>query len=252
MTNCGSCALSLLFFSDGKPSDYFRDFTEEEKFDKFEHRKVNDDLVACMGAVASQYGRRLNVHCIGMADSKESFLTMERMVEEARAFNVQATFNRPSLSTNSLSQIISSSVATSLASKTELTSLKSGKMRSVRTDVEREKHNAPDDAAVSEDWRVFRASDKQQYVLQVYEWSSVTDDFARLIDPRCRECFKTVADSSYEVISKGGSICGGCSACFFCSRCLRVNADRTHRIEECQAFARDRRSCFIGKGKPGM
>ena len=47
INTCGSCALSLLFFSDGKPSD-------------------RGEFVAAMGKIASRFGRRLSVACIGM------------------------------------------------------------------------------------------------------------------------------------------------------------------------------------------
>ena len=47
INTCGSCALSLLFFSDGKPSD-------------------KGEFPAAMGKIASRFGRRLSVACIGM------------------------------------------------------------------------------------------------------------------------------------------------------------------------------------------
>jgi hypothetical protein len=251
IANQGSCALSLLFFSDGKPSDYFKDFRENDWFNRAEHEKVNADLVVSMGNLASQFGRRLNIHCIGMADMNEKFSTMQRMVDEAKSYHVQATFNRPSLCTSSLSEIISSSVATSVSSKTELTSLKSGKMRSVRTDVEREKCNAPDDHAVNDDWRVFRGGAVDKFVVRVWEWNAAAGDFSEMIDPRCRTCYKVVADADYHITLKGGSMCDGCSACFFCERCVRTRADRIHRGRECQSMVTARRNCFLAKGRPG-
>jgi hypothetical protein len=253
IANQGSCALSLLFFSDGKPSDYFKDFGENDSFNYSEHEKVNADLIATMGRLASQFGRRLNIHCIGMADANEKFSTMQRMVDEAKSYHVQATFNRPSLlSASSLSEIMSSSIATSLSSKTELTSLKSGKMRSVRTDVEREKCNAPDDDAITDDWRVYRGGGSDKFVVRVWNWSSEARDFCQLIDPRCRTCFKVVADSNYRIVeSTGGSMCSKCSACFFCARCERTSASSVHRGDECRLRAEDRRHCFLAKGRPG-
>jgi hypothetical protein len=253
IANQGSCVLSLLFFSDGKPSDYFKDFRKNDSFDGFEYILVNADLIATMGSLASQFGRRLNIHCIGMADANEKFSTMQRMVDEAKSYHVQATFNRPSLlSASSLSEIMSSSVATTLSSKTELTSLKSGKMRSVRTDVEREKCNAPDDDAITDDWRVFRGSDYDNFVARVWEWSSKNQDFYQLIDPRCRTCCKSVANSNYEIDSTEGSICRKCSACFFCARCEWTDlAHRDHHGKECRSRSEDRQHGFLAKGRPG-
>ena len=185
-----------MFFSDGKPSDYFRDF-DSKKGNKFiwtDYEKVNKELVETMGELApAQFGRRLSIHCIGMADKDENFSALSEMAKEATSFGVQATFNRPALNANSLSEIVASSVATSLSSKTELTSLKTGKLRSVRTDVVREKQNAPDDKFATGEWRVFLAADPERYVMRVWKWSARNEDFAQLIDPRCRFCYKTVA-----------------------------------------------------------
>jgi hypothetical protein len=116
---CGSCALSLMFFSDGKPSD-------------------RGPFVEKMGAIASKFGRRLTVCCIGMADDTEDFSTLRAMVAEADSFGALASFNKPSLSTDSLSNIITSLVTSLASSKTEMTDLKTGKSRSVRADVLRE------------------------------------------------------------------------------------------------------------------
>jgi hypothetical protein len=251
IANQGSCALSLLFFSDGKPSDYFKDFGENDRFNWAKHEKVNADLVVSMGKLASQFGRRLNIDCIGMADTNENFSTMQRMVDEATSYHVRATFNRPSLCTRSLSEIISSSAATSVSSKTELTSLKSGKMRSVRTDVEREKCNAPDDRAVNNGWRVFGGDDVDKFVVRVWEWNAEENDFSQMIDPRCWCCNKVVADADYHITSPGGSMCPGCRACFFCKLCERSIAARIHQGGECQSMVTARRKRYIAKGRPG-
>lgn len=181
ITNNGSCALSLLFFSDGKPSDYFKDFdSETSTFCHGDYKKVNDELVDMMGKVAARFGRRLNIHCIGMAANDEDFSALSRMADEAKSFGVQADFNRPALNTDSLSQIVTSSLATSLSSKTELTSLNSGKMRSVRTDVQREKQDSPDDHIVNGNWRVFLSSHPECYVMRVWKWSTKINDFAEV------------------------------------------------------------------------
>ena len=170
------------------------------------------------------------------------------MAEEAKSFGVQATFNRPALNANSLSEIVTSSVATSLSSKTELTSLKTGKLRSVRTDVVREKQNAPDDKFATGEWRVFLAADPERYVMRVWKWSARNEDFAQLIDPRCRFCYKTVASLRYELLHRtSGMMCHKCSACFFCQRCVATYATRQHSTQECSDFAKLRRNGFLVK-----
>jgi hypothetical protein len=60
----GKCSLLLMFFSDGRPSDKGR-FVEK------------------MGEIASKYGRRLALSCVGMArGDDEDFSVLEKMTEE--------------------------------------------------------------------------------------------------------------------------------------------------------------------------
>ncbi|KAL3919188.1 MAG: hypothetical protein SGILL_003880 [Bacillariaceae sp.] len=161
----GACSLSLIFFSDGKPSDHMKDTQE---FSWRQHRRVSKDLVEMAGDIGSKFGRRLNFMCIGMAGQDEKFDTLRNMAEEAKLFGCQANFQRPNLESTALSKIMTSSVASSLATKTEMSSMKTGSSRLVRTDVERERSNAPDDHRVNEDWRVFQTSNKDQYVQNVW------------------------------------------------------------------------------------
>ena len=50
------CSLSLLFFSDGSPSD---------------PRADRPEIVEKIGKLASKFGRRLSIACIGMAEESE-------------------------------------------------------------------------------------------------------------------------------------------------------------------------------------
>jgi len=187
------------------------------------------------------FGRRLNVALVGMADGNETFITLQRMAEEAKSFGALASFNRPSLNADSLSQIVSSSVASSLSSKSELTSLKTGNIRAVRTDVKRERQDAKDGKKPTKDWMVFPSQDEEKYVERVWTWNTRTNDFATVIDPRCAECYKDVADSLYDPHKKG-SVCDHCRACFFCSSCLKGQAYRQHLNYECADLAYQRRT----------
>ena len=97
MNRSGSCAAVLFFFSDGRPSD-----------------KNKADLPGRMGALASRFGRRLTVTCVGMANqATEDFSILEEMTKEAKAYGAIASFNKPSMNADSLSQIISSQVTSS-------------------------------------------------------------------------------------------------------------------------------------------
>lgn len=114
----GSCALSLLFFSDGRPSD-------------------RGDFAGRMGKIASRFGRRLSITCIGMAEEGEDFSTLHQMVDEAKAYGAIASFGKPSLDADALSNIITSLASSLTTSKTEMTELATGRSKTVRMDVRR-------------------------------------------------------------------------------------------------------------------
>ena len=227
----GSCAVTLFFFSDGRPSD-----------------PNKHDIPAKMGAMASRFGRRLTVHCVGMANHEtEDFSILEKMVQETKAYGAIGFFNKPSMTADSLSQIISSQVTSSLTStKTELTNLSSGKAMTVRTDLVRERHNAPDDLAPTSDWRLF--NNDSQYTLRVWTWNHKGErgngGFSRLIDPRCLSCFVNVMDTTTNQANpERGMLCNNCKACFFCWGCIRNRSlvYQRHIRTSCYRHATSRR-----------
>jgi Alpha-kinase family len=254
INNHGSCSLSVLFFSDGKPSDWVEN---SEEFTHANYLKTNEQIIQCVGDIASRFGRRLHLAFVGMADEGEDFRTLQEMADEARSYGASATFNRPSLNANSLSQIIYSSVASSLSSKSELTCLRTGRARAVRMNVKREQQGATDGKKPSDDeWRLYYNADLERFVVNIWVWSTSKQDFVALIDPRCRDCFTVVAGSDYKIISpsnnskkkkkKGaqeeavqqGQLCEICRACFYCHECSKGPAIRQHRKQECADLAR--------------
>ena len=204
--NLGSCALALTFFSDGKPSD-------------------QGNFVRKMGDMASKYGRRLTVSCIGMADPGTDFGTLQSMVAEASAYGSVASFNKPSLDANSLS-VIFSTLSTSLTtSKTEMTDVKSGTTRTVRTDVTRERKGAVNDLELNDTWDVYTSTGEIGYVSGFWSWSMQKNDMIQLYDPRCCYCFKQCVDMTNThllPVTKGtvtsGQICKKCNV-VSCTRC---------------------------------
>ena len=217
-----SCALSLMFFSDGKPSD---------KGPFAEH----------MGKLASKYRRRLTVCCIGMADENEQFSTLHDMVTEAEAYGSISSFNKPSMHTDSLSNIITSMVSSLTASKTEMTDVTTGKQsKVVRDDVRRERKNTPDDIALTGDWIAYRNSDSQHYVRRVWSWSQTKNDFTYLKDPRCIFCYKTVSLNSSP---PSGIECPNCHACNVCTECFQnLQLKKHYKTPECHQWLRDIRT----------
>ena len=114
MNEHGSCAISLLFFSGGKPSDRAEGLAEK------------------MGEIASRFGHHLTVCCVGMAGQKEDFSMLEAMVKEAEACGAVASFSKPAVPAGSLSRMILTHVSSLTSTKTELTDLATGKSRTVR------------------------------------------------------------------------------------------------------------------------
>lgn len=216
----GKCPVLCLFFvSDGKPSD-----SPAEK----------GEIVMAMGKIASKFGRRLVVTCVGIADKrKEDFAIMKEMALEAKAFQCTSEFNAPDLSTTSLSSIIHSSNSSMTSTMTEQTDLRTGKLRTVRTDVLREKYGTPDDLCVNDQWNVFLAASDTKYTKNVYVWNNRMGDFATLINPRCCVCFKVVkqqqVDGQQGVCA--GLLCSRCKACYACFECLENSHNGSGRFD---------------------
>ncbi len=211
-----SCALSLLFFSDGKPSD---------------PTPQHPMIVSNMGNLASKFGRRLSVSCIGMAEKSTDFSTLENMVEEAKQYGSIATFGKPSLDADSLSHIVSGLASSLTTSRTEMTELRTGKSRKVRMDIVREKLHAPDWEGT---WKNYAIDDESRYVHRFWAWSfnRRRGDFVEIVSRRCMLCYSE--DRLYS--------CADCSAAHICARCLSRGGDAFasagHRGVECESLLR--------------
>lgn len=124
-----SCAMALVFLSDGKPSDRaLAKLGSKEQFDKI----ISDRV----GSLAKKFGRRLTFTTIGIGDS-DDFGTLEKMAETAKDYGATASFRLPSMTSSSLGDVFTS-VATSLTTtQTEMTDVVTLKQRKIRN-VERE------------------------------------------------------------------------------------------------------------------
>ncbi|KAL7548558.1 hypothetical protein ACHAWF_012911 [Thalassiosira exigua] len=167
------CSLSLLFFSDGSPSD---------------HHTERPEIVKRLGELASKFGRRLSIACIGMAEESEDFSTLNDMVTEAKQYGAQASFGKPSLDADSLSNIITSLASSLTTSKTEMTELMTGKAKTVRMDIQREKLNTPDHVGT---WKYYMSADEENCVNRFWTWDyrSGGSGFLKILDTRCAYCF---------------------------------------------------------------
>jgi Mg-chelatase subunit ChlD len=209
-----NCALSLLFFSDGKPSD----------------PPPHSHIVDKVGQLASKFGRRLSISCIGMADESEDFSTLHDMVSEAKQYGAMASFGKPSLDADSLSNVITSLASSLTTSRTEMTELKTGRQKTVRMDIEREKYDAPDWEGT---WKNY-TTDDSQYVRRFWTWDHKRNvgDWVEIIDRRCRFCFSDIIFNR----------CVECRAAFTCIKCFTIDplynqhkTSRNNRVSECSS-----------------
>lgn len=220
------CSLSLFFCSDGIPSD---------------SRNCRNDIIRGVQKIASKFRRQLVVSCVGMASEQTTgFEILKRMASEAEGYGCQSTFHNPQMNTEALTSIISTMSASMATSVAEL-SRNDGRV--VRSDIAREHRNSPDDNAVGPDWRHFRANGKAALrTVAVYAWKEDAQDFASIIDHRCLGCSVSVADSmTFAVHPSKGSMCTGCSACYFCPKCLRSR----HTLHDCDDMLQRRRQGFL-------
>lgn len=184
--------LSLVFFSDGRPSD---------GVDRGVFRKR-------IGSIASKLGRRLVVRFIGMSDEAEDFQALSDMASEAAAFGSMALFQRPTMDTGSLAKSFSSLVTSLTQSKTAM-SIVDWRSKAIRTDIVRERQGEAEKFDWNQ-WKIFRNSDSQNYVVRMWMWDRKRDAISYLMDPRCIFCY---------LMTTLRETCHSCQACFICVAC---------------------------------
>ncbi len=223
------CSLSLLFFSDGKPSD---------------PQACRPLIMQRLGKLASCFGRRLSVACIGMAEESEDFSCLNDMVDEAKQYGAMASFGKPSLDANSLSNIVTSLATSLTTSMTEMAELNTGRVKMVRMDIMREKLNAPDFEGT---WRNYSSNDKNYCVNRFWTWNHRhTSGFVEIVHRRCMYCYS-------EDISH---LCRKCTAQFACRHCFgkfefTLHRHRhNHRQSDCdKQIIKIRMGCLVHKDK---
>ena len=199
-TTATSCALSLLFVSDGKPSDQCKSSTIAQR----------------IGQVASRFGRRLSITCIGMANDDEDFSCLQSMVHEASQYGAISTFGKSNLDVNSLSNMVTTLATSLTTSRIELTELTTGRCKSVRMDIEREKLITPDWEG---SWKYYTSNNCEQRVNRFWTWNNQTNNFVAIVDRRCMYCFT----EKYVYHT-----CSGCNAKFVCKSCYQSDSFASH------------------------
>ena len=159
-----SCPVSLMFISDGKPSD-------------------RGNFAERVGDLASTFGRRLSFLAIGLGiPGEEDFSVLKEMAQAATHYGCRSHFTAPDLNQMSLSNILSSLATSLTCSRTEMTELGSGTKRFVK-EVERERCDAADDRFITSEWKVYGPSThraKRGNVLRVREWDFHQDKLVNM------------------------------------------------------------------------
>lgn len=139
----GECGLSLLFFSDGRPSDhtaYLGAGSYQEAAGKITDR---------VRALAETFGEQLTITTLGFANPEQDFTVLENMAEAARGGGARGQFIRPELSSKGLGTAIAHSVSSLTATKLRFTKLAVDRQRREVRHVEREAAGTQWDHALS-------------------------------------------------------------------------------------------------------
>ncbi|CAB1117393.1 unnamed protein product [Ectocarpus sp. CCAP 1310/34] len=154
----GECALSLLFLSDGRPSDY--SYANHVGITT-SYPEVIETIVGRVRNLAEVFGEQLSVVTLGFAGPEQDFTVLESMAEAARDAGAQGKFHRPELSSRGLGTAIADSISSLTATRLRITTLAGGNIqRRELRQVEREAPGAhwgraPTTAQTGDGWVVY-------------------------------------------------------------------------------------------------
>lgn len=120
--NSGSCALMLLFLSDGRPSDH----VPKGKGPKQPLERLSDLMGERAGGLAKSFGRRLTLGTIGFSAEGAEFGVLKQMAVSVGEYGSHGIFQRPELAGAALRVAVTTLTTTLTACKTEMTLLPSG------------------------------------------------------------------------------------------------------------------------------
>lgn len=132
-TKISSCALGLLFLSDGKPSDHVERQMKGSKMEDVRNG-VYGEILARVENLSKKFGRRLSFITIGIghSDDSDDFDMLRNMVDAAADYGVQADFQLPSRSSEGIGNAFSSLASSITNTQTELTDVSTLRQREVR------------------------------------------------------------------------------------------------------------------------
>jgi Alpha-kinase family len=142
-------AVSLFFFSDGRPSDDTNlSISQAELFRQLRSK---------MSGLAAKYGSLLTVVIVGLGARQDDFTALQEMAEAANTNGAKSSFQFCDKTANSISSAVSSMVSSTTETKT---ALQEGRRQgyTTRHDLVHEK-----DATVKFDWHYYFISDHLVY-----------------------------------------------------------------------------------------
>lgn len=153
-----ACALSLLFLSDGRPSDHVAVGGSAQE--------IAAKITGRVRALAEVFGEQLSVDTLGFAGPEQDFSVLEAMAQAARDGGAQGNFLRPEMSSEGLETAIADSVSSLTTTKLRLTALGGDRQPREVRHVERESAgtqwgHAPTTSQTADGWVVYASEVKR-------------------------------------------------------------------------------------------
>ena len=176
----GSCALMLLFLSDGRPSDNtgpVYDTCGDRVMSLTTQGRHLHHVQAKISKLASKFGRRLSVKTMGFGPQNEDFSVLKGMASTAEEYGSESEYVDASLDIQALTTGLIRFSSTLSTTKTECTDLGTGSARTVRN-VERESkaNRSRHEARAGEKWKVF-ATYGPQMVVSKARWNLARNEW---------------------------------------------------------------------------
>lgn len=153
----GSCALTLFFLSDGKPSDQLPPGTQG----KDTTRSHISMMAARIDALASRFGRRLTVLTVGFAGPNEDFRVLQKLAERSSMFGSNGKFIAARLNAEALGVAFSSITSSLNATRSELTAIGGSSQRAVRDVRRRARDTVGIDPRPNSNWLTYMAAHRE-------------------------------------------------------------------------------------------
>lgn len=170
----GSCALTLFFLSDGRPSD-----PPPPRTDTGDPNWSAGPMSERIDRVCSRFGRRLSIVAVGFGGLGEDFSVLQTLAKRPIQFGSSGHFHAATLDAEALSQAFSSLTSSLNMTRTELSREGGSALRSVR-DVQREARDSVEDLGLTQAWLVYNGMLNGWTPMIRRAWSTARKDWVCL------------------------------------------------------------------------